>query len=47
MKKEKIYEAILGIGFFGVMLHPVFIVVLAIGVIGLNRHHDTATDEQI
>lgn len=47
MKKEKIYEAVFGIGLLGMMLHPVFIIALVIGVIGLNRHHDTATDEQI
>lgn len=47
MRKEKIYTAITAIGFFGVMAHPVMIVVLAIGVIGLNVYHNPATDEQV
>ncbi len=38
MNKEKIFGVISCIGFYGVMMHPAMIVVLLIGVWGVNKY---------
>lgn len=38
MNKEKTYGVILTMGFFGVILHPIMIILLAIGVWGVNKY---------
>lgn len=38
MNKEKIFTIIACVGFWGSMMHPVMIAVLAVGVWGLNRY---------
>ena len=38
MNKEKIFTVVTCIGFWGSMMHPVMIAVLAIGVWGLNKY---------
>lgn len=44
MNKEKIFTVVTGIGFWGSMIHPVMIAVLAVGVWGLNKY-GTPDDE--
>lgn len=38
MNKEKIFTVVTCIGFWGSMMHPVMIAVLAVGVWGLNKY---------
>lgn len=38
MNKEKIFTVVTCIGFWGSMIHPVMIAVLAVGVWGLNKY---------
>lgn len=38
MNKEKIFGIIFCIGFYGVMMHPIMIIALAIGVWGVNKY---------
>ena len=38
MSKEKIFWWIAGIGLYGVVMHPAMLVVLALGVWGMNRY---------
>ena len=46
MNKEKIFTVVTGIGFWGSMIHPVMIAVLAVGVWGLNKY-GTPDDETV
>lgn len=46
-RKEKFFGTIAGIGFFGTMIYPAFVVALIVGAIGLNIYSDPATDDEI
>ena len=38
MNKEKIFWWIAGIGFYGIMLHPIMLIMFLFGVWGMNRY---------